>query len=570
MTLNISLASRNAIYLTGDFRITYRDGRVEDNYNVQKLIPVTKLNWFGLVSYSGVASTPRGREVGSWLAEQTNPADLRDSLRVVVNRLLCADEWLKAYLPDDRRLTIVVTGFQDRRPFRRVVSNFQDAHGNVRVAVPNRLQLYEAAPREPELRTLGSGRLGTEDSEELLALLRANANDRIPEALAAANARSVPLSNKTVSFQCVVGRLLPTGDGEVTFHLGDKHEGYLPDWAKRHLQELGLSSPRPKQYPDGREMPVSLTGMTTRLERKGKSRHALALLSFRNALPFEEGAASGRGSRFRVFQKVAGKDEPSRVDFGIAKIQMPGRNRSPADQHVVIGAEYIRQRDLRNAELEFRRALELDDKNSYAHADLGIVLSMTDRWPEAKSHYERAMALAPHQLLDARNYLTGVLEHEGIHAAKTETSRLLQLHPGSGLLQMALGDAFRVEGNASRALAHYYEARKKGAPASEVEPQLALMLDSSGASIDKCIEAYGVAIAAMLATSTDRGAIRFRLGVLLLLKGRREDACAQFRAAREAGIRVGKAMKPMEVGGILLVVKVAHAAVKRILYGRLT
>ena len=56
MTLNLMLISRSAVYLSGDFRLTYAGGRWwSDRLNVQKLVPVFKFGWSALVSFTGVA-----------------------------------------------------------------------------------------------------------------------------------------------------------------------------------------------------------------------------------------------------------------------------------------------------------------------------------------------------------------------------------------------------------------------------------------------------------------------------------------------------------------------------------
>ena len=60
MTLNLMLTSRDAVYLSADFRLTStRDqAAISDSYDTQKLIPVVRRDWSALIAYSGVASAP--------------------------------------------------------------------------------------------------------------------------------------------------------------------------------------------------------------------------------------------------------------------------------------------------------------------------------------------------------------------------------------------------------------------------------------------------------------------------------------------------------------------------------
>jgi hypothetical protein len=51
------LVSRSKVYLTGDFRLTYKDSKKtwwEDNLDTQKLIPVVKLGWNAFSADVGV------------------------------------------------------------------------------------------------------------------------------------------------------------------------------------------------------------------------------------------------------------------------------------------------------------------------------------------------------------------------------------------------------------------------------------------------------------------------------------------------------------------------------------
>jgi tetratricopeptide (TPR) repeat protein len=201
---------------------------------------------------------------------------------------------------------------------------------------------------------------------------------------------------------------------------------------------------------------------------------------------------------------------------------------------------------------------------------LALVLGLTGRWQEAVQHYQRALALAPHITQIAFNYITQTLTHEGPNSAKSRVSALLQLQPDSGLLQLALANIFKREGNFPRALNHYRIARDKRAPPHELEPAYALTLDSSGASLEECIDAYRVALSVVQKDNTNLGQLKYRLGVLLLLAGQLAEARALIREAGDAGIAIGNSMKVIRTRGWLLLVKATMSAIRRKIAGRLT
>src|SRR5215471_8873685 len=80
MTLNLMLTSKDAVFLSADFRLTSAtDGAaLPDSYNTQKLIPVIRQEWSALVAYMGVAyAPPLITDMGQWISEQVGsiPSD---------------------------------------------------------------------------------------------------------------------------------------------------------------------------------------------------------------------------------------------------------------------------------------------------------------------------------------------------------------------------------------------------------------------------------------------------------------------------------------------------------------
>ena len=85
MTLNLMLTSKDAVYLSGDFRLTsIRDlAPIPDSYDTQKLIPVIRHAWTALIAYMGVASAPPLIDnMGQWIVDSIYQRDYNVILAV--------------------------------------------------------------------------------------------------------------------------------------------------------------------------------------------------------------------------------------------------------------------------------------------------------------------------------------------------------------------------------------------------------------------------------------------------------------------------------------------------------
>lgn len=71
--------------------------------------------------------------------------------------------------------------------------------------------------------------------------------------------------------------------------------------------------------------------------------------------------------------------------------------------HLANASRFIRDGDLRNAETELRRAVDLVPDNPAYLARLGQVLGMQNRMQEAGRYYSRALKLAPDSVAIRRN-----------------------------------------------------------------------------------------------------------------------------------------------------------------------
>src|SRR5260370_27909031 len=101
MTLNLILTSQEAVYLSGDFRLTSLQGNTvvksEDDFSVQKIVPVINRKWSALVAWTGIAHTPSGEGIGDWLARAVQTMDLHASFDALPLRLLAPNDSLLAF-----------------------------------------------------------------------------------------------------------------------------------------------------------------------------------------------------------------------------------------------------------------------------------------------------------------------------------------------------------------------------------------------------------------------------------------------------------------------------------------
>ncbi len=311
MTLNIMLTSRHAVYLTGDFRLTFPDGHSEDDLLAQKLVPVVKFEWCALVAFCGVAKTSTGIDVGDWISANALVDERKESVDAFINRLQTADQWLSR-LGGDRRLTISVVGFRGRRPFVVVLSNFENLDGKTHPRIRPRLQVFRPKPKDIELRVFGvPNSISVDERRDLKKLLRKNQLEPLKKALGEANRRASK-NSKGISPECVVGCLLPSGAGEIMPYGIDPSSEYVPRFVTREWESQGIVGLRLKTGSKGERLNPHWRGMTIKIQGKGKR----ALFNMMHAIGNVEEIVGGtKKPNTFVWQKIAGPDEPKTHTF---------------------------------------------------------------------------------------------------------------------------------------------------------------------------------------------------------------------------------------------------------------
>jgi len=134
-----------------------------------------------------------------------------------------------------------------------------------------------------------------------------------------------------------------------------------------------------------------------------------------------------------------------------------------ADTHMLLTviSDTPRAEAAREARRAARRALELDESSPEAHTSMGIVLEIFD-WDfrEAEREFKRAIDLNPN-FFDAR-YEYGLLLNRlnRLEAAEIELHRALEINPLSGHCHTGLEATYRLKGEMKKAAEHQRRAAK--------------------------------------------------------------------------------------------------------------
>ena len=271
MTLNLMLTSKDAVYLSGDFRLTSTKDQaaLPDSYDTQKLVPVIRRGWAALIAYMGVASAPPLiSDMGHWIVEQMDSIPIDGSFSELSRRLLRFNLWL-GRIHGDRRIAFSVVGFCDQRPFMMLISNFLDSKGRIVDAGPQ-LRAYLRRSNQPEVHAVGTIRPDIFERVRLERLLQAGSSRRlVPEltrqAVAEINASVARRSRGSISEECVSGYLLRSGSAAIGGHGIPEDAACLPNWVRRDLEKGCIIGFEPVESLEGKALPIQWKGTIARL-----------------------------------------------------------------------------------------------------------------------------------------------------------------------------------------------------------------------------------------------------------------------------------------------------------------
>jgi hypothetical protein len=269
LTLNLILTSKDAVFLSGDFRLTsIKDqAALPDSYDTQKLIPVIRHGWAAMIAYMGVASAPPLiSDMGQWIVEQMDSIPPDGSFSEISRRLLKLNTWLGG-IRGDRRIALSVVGFWNQRPSLMLISNFLDLNGRITEGGPQ-LRAYLRRSNQPEVHAIGTVRPDIFERVRLERLLQVSSSRRlvphlIREAVAGINADVARRSRGSISEECVTGYLLRSGSAAIGAHGIPDNAACLPNWVRRDLARGGLIGFEPVAAQEGKTVHVQWKETTT-------------------------------------------------------------------------------------------------------------------------------------------------------------------------------------------------------------------------------------------------------------------------------------------------------------------
>lgn len=302
MTLNIMLTSRSAVYLSGDFRLTfYPGGYFQDDLDTQKIVPVLKFNWTALVAFTGIAKAS-GIDVGDWLAKKLHDIPMEARFEELETTLLTSNSWLSK-LSGERRLAFSVVGFVGRRPISMIISNFLDMAGRTFPVSPLLIS-HKRKPKEPEVRIAGDVTSVSDADRQRLRqrLVASRKTSDVHTLIAEINALAAQRS-KIISRECVTGQLLPTGAITYLPHGINTQGAYMPRFIMRSFAAKGIIGFNCKKDNAGNILLPQWVQSTGRVQggRHKNDMRYLEAHEFRNALkPVVAGEEPDRTAFWRI------------------------------------------------------------------------------------------------------------------------------------------------------------------------------------------------------------------------------------------------------------------------------
>jgi hypothetical protein len=231
MTLNITLASKWAIYQSSDFKLTKNSGpRLVIQDMPQKQAVLQYLSWVGLVSYTGIA-VYNSHNTLAWLTKiLTHPLSQRSQNMILKALRDEGNKWITRVPAADRYHTFTVVTFDAKGPRIVYISTFQRAGGHDLPTPRPTFFITSFRPGQPWFGATGSGAKYVSQQDKAMMLDNLGKNESplaIRKAVAEVNRNTAPRTNGTVSEQCISSHLLPDRTGEAQV-FGDIDKPFIP------------------------------------------------------------------------------------------------------------------------------------------------------------------------------------------------------------------------------------------------------------------------------------------------------------------------------------------------------
>ena len=142
---------------------------------------------------------------------------------------------------------------------------------------------------------------------------------------------------------------------------------------------------------------------------------------------------------YRLKPRVEGKEQQQAVRNLEAQAQKHQHHTDQTEDHAGKGLELVQQGDLKGAESELRRAVELSPKNPTYLASLGSVLGMQQKLEESSVYFERALQINPSDLATRRSLASNQFQLGQLQQAKENLAQVLKARPEDSTACLLLG-----------------------------------------------------------------------------------------------------------------------------------
>jgi tetratricopeptide (TPR) repeat protein len=194
--------------------------------------------------------------------------------------------------------------------------------------------------------------------------------------------------------------------------------------------------------------------------------------------------------------------------------------------HNNLGLVLAERGALEEAIKEFRRAVEIDPAFVEAHTNLGHFLALQGSRREAIAHLRQALEVDP-AFANAHNTLGNVLADAGeLDDAIEHFRTVLQKDPQSAMAHYNLARVLAKRGNVEEAMAHYRMALTINPADADIHNNLGLLLQSRG-SLDEAIGQFREA----LRVNPKYAKGYFNLGKAVMQQERHDEAVHYFQQA---------------------------------------
>jgi len=196
--------------------------------------------------------------------------------------------------------------------------------------------------------------------------------------------------------------------------------------------------------------------------------------------------------------------------------------------HNNLGLAFADQGRLEEAILQYREAVQVDDRSAEARNNLGLALAAQGKLDEAITHYREAIRLRNNYVKAHYNLGIALAAQGRLDEAIAHYREAIRLLPDYREAHNNLGVAFAAQGKSDEAIAHYREAIRLLPDYSEAHYNLGNVLAAQG-RLDEAIAHYREAIR----LKEGFGAARNNLAVALDRAGRLDEAILELRRALE-------------------------------------